>query len=336
MGRLIRLFFFSLILLTTGNIEAQVPDRGPMRSAMRILVFVRNPDDSPAPAGVSVRLEVDGGGLMDSQSTDSSGRVTFHPTIPTGYTIEVHQPGFKDASRHVDLTLTPTASVTLQLLPLPDRSRQPPAGHEGTDVTISSAELAIPEEARSEFEKGKLLLEEKHDVPGSRAHFQKAIKIDPNFVQAYILLGMTYLQDLEFDKSKTAINHALQLEPNSGPAYLALGACLNQQKDFASAEKALTKGLEIVPDSAEGHYEIGKAYWGLHRWQDADPHAQKAVQMLPNVPGTHVLMGNVLLQKRDAAGALKEFQEYLRLEPGGAMSDAVRSVVSKLQKTGGK
>jgi len=38
------------------------------------------------------------------------------------------------------------------------------------------------------------------------------------------------------------------------------------------------------------------------------------------------------LQKRDTPGALKEFNEYLRLDPQGSMSGSVRAMVSKLEK----
>jgi Tetratricopeptide repeat len=329
------LAFLPLLLLFAPGIRAQIEPRSPMRSAMRILVIVRNSDNSPAPVGVSVRLEVDGGGLMDVQSTDSSGKVTFHPTVLTGYTIVVHQPGYKDAAKHVDLTLTPTAFVTLQLFPLPDASGPSgaPAGAGGTTIPIG--QLTIPEEARKQFETGQDLLEEKHDVPGSIDHFRKAIKLHENFPQAYTLLGLAYLQDQKLSDSKAALERAVQLNPQSGAAYVGLGACLNQMKDFPAAEKALLKGLELLPESPEGNYELAKAYWALRRWQDAEPHAVKAEKLQPDVPGVHVLMGNILLQERDNAGALKEFKEYLRMDPMGPMNDAVRTMVAKLEKAQG-
>jgi hypothetical protein len=42
-------------------------------------------------------------------------------------------------------------------------------------------------------------------------------------------------------------------------------------------------------------------------------------------------MGNILLRKRDADGALLQFQEYLRLAPNGAMAEPTRQMVSKLE-----
>ena len=330
------LAFLPLLLLFAPGIRAQIEPRSPMRSAMRILVVVRNADNSPAPVGVNVRLEVDGGGLMDVQSTDSSGKVTFHPTVMTGYTIVVHQPGYKDAAKHVDLTLTPTSFVNLQLFPLPDSNDQPPAGTGTGGRTISVGELGISEKARKEFETGQDLLEEKHDPSGSIDHFRRAIKLHENFPQAYTLLGLAYLQDQKLSDSKAALERAVQLNAQSGAAYVGLGACLNQIKDFPAAEKALLKGLELLPESPEGNYELAKTYWALRRWQDAEPHAVKAEKLQPDVPGVHVLMGNILLQERDNAGALQQFNEYLRLDPHGPMSDAVRSMVSKLQKVVGK
>ena len=45
----------------------------------------------------------------------------------------------------------------------------------------------------------------------------------------------------------------------------------------------------------------------------------------------HVLLGNIALRRRDVPGALKEFQEYLRLDPKGPMADGTRAMVKKLQ-----
>jgi hypothetical protein len=45
----------------------------------------------------------------------------------------------------------------------------------------------------------------------------------------------------------------------------------------------------------------------------------------------HVLLGNIALRKRDTPGALKEFQEYLRLDPKGPMAEDTQAMVKKIQ-----
>jgi hypothetical protein len=42
-------------------------------------------------------------------------------------------------------------------------------------------------------------------------------------------------------------------------------------------------------------------------------------------------LGNIALRKRDAPGALKEFQEYLKLDPKGPMAEGTQAMVKKIQ-----
>jgi cytochrome c-type biogenesis protein CcmH/NrfG len=61
------------------------------------------------------------------------------------------------------------------------------------------------------------------------------------------------------------------------------------------------------------------------------PLAQDAVSAMPKLAAAHVLLGNIDLKKRDASGALREYEEYLRLEPEGPMAPEVRKMVTKLR-----
>jgi len=323
--------FWLLALVAVCTSAQAQQEKKAMRSALRISVIVRVVSGSPAPAGINVRLEAEPGGLIDQQTTDSTGKVTFLPKAFTTYAVTIHERGYRDVSRPVDLSRSPTAGVSITLVPVPDQDEvTAPTGEKGD--LVSAADLSVPAAAKKEFEAGQKLLQDKHDVRGSIGHFRKATKLYSRFTQAYVMLGLAYLQDEKLKESQAALEQAVQLDPKSGAGFLTLGACLNQQKDYAGAEKALNRGLELEPESPEGQYELAKNYWSQHRWQEAEPHAFKAETLAPKIAGVHVVMGNILLQKRDNAGALKEFNEYLRLDPKGSMSDAVRAMVSKLEK----
>ena len=113
---------------------------------------------------------------------------------------------------------------------------------------------------------------------------------------------------------------------------MELGAVFNQTKEYPQAETALLKGLELKPEAAGGHYELAKTYWALGRWQDAAPHARKAVAGMPGLAPAHALLGNVMLRESNAQGALHEYLEYLRLDPNGSMAPSVRQMIEKIQK----
>jgi hypothetical protein len=47
-------------------------------------------------------------------------------------------------------------------------------------------------------------------------------------------------------------------------------------------------------------------------------------------------MGNIHLRHRDAASALREFNEYLRLDPQGPFAEPVKEMVEKIHKATGQ
>jgi hypothetical protein len=56
------------------------------------------------------------------------------------------------------------------------------------------------------------------------------------------------------------------------------------------------------------------------------------VAEFPSLAAPHVLLGNILLRKNDPQGALREYEEYLRLDPNGSMAPSARDMIAKIQK----
>jgi len=251
--------------------------------------------------------------------------------VPGGagrYVVRVKQFGYRETSVEIDLVDTLQAYVTLELKP--DNGTVLPDSHQGIP-SVSAVDLAVPERARAEFQRGQAALKE-NKLEESVSHLRKAIKFYEPFPQAYTLLGTAYLEQENWAEAEKALQRATRLDNKASDAYLALGAVFNETKEYPRAETALLRGLELKPDAPAGHYELAKTYWFLGRWQEAAPHARRAVSSMPEVASPHALLGNILLREEDAQGALHEYHEYLRLEPFGSMAPAVRQVVEELEK----
>lgn len=328
---------FPLILscLLAPSLLAQRPsggNSGSRGSGGIIDVQVRYIDGRPGPRGIHVRLEHAEGGAEADLETVDGGKCQFHQPTSGVFIVRIAEHDYKEVSARVELVGNPMGYVILDLVPLKKESTPgvsvPPV--DPADA-VSVKDLAIPETARLEFSKGEEAMRAKN-ADESVKHFQKAIKLYDAYPQAYRMLGDAFVEKQQWPEAESALKKSIELQPDLAPAYFDLGALRNQTKNYPGAEEALKKGLELTPDATVGKYELAKTYWGMGRWQDAAPFAADTVKALPDLAAAHVLLANIRLKQRDAAGALHEYQEYLRIEPQGSMAPQVREMIEKIQK----
>jgi tetratricopeptide (TPR) repeat protein len=300
--------------------------------AMQIQIQVRLPNGSAAPHGALCELEVQNGQMLDQAQTDSSGKCRFEPSSHGIYKILIKAPGYLDATQLLDLQNSQTGMAFIVLKPIP--GQEPPAPPSGaTGPAVSAIDLSVPDTARKEFDLGQHAIET-HDLDGGIAHLKKAIELHDQFPQAFTMLGLAYNEQKNWKDAQGALEKALQQDPKAVEAYFQLGTSLIRQNDSIGAIKALNLGLQLNPDAVDApaaHYELARAYMALGQWQEANPHAAKAVAMQPDVAAWHILMGNIDLKKGDGQGAISEFQAYLKLGPNGSAAASIREMIPKIQ-----
>jgi tetratricopeptide (TPR) repeat protein len=293
---------------------------------------VRYENGEPA-HDVIIRLRSDMIAFQTELQTDAQGKFNFDGLPLSTFHLTIEGQGFRPYESHIDISMSKMAyeQITLKLNKEPQSQIVPP---EGPNSRISAQEAAMPDAARKEYAKGRELLLQVKAAHDSIPHFRKAIDLYPSNPDAYVLLAMAYMQDGNPKDARSVLEKNVEANPNSADAHITLGVLLNQDRNFPEAEKTLSRGLQLNPDIPEGHYELAKSYWALGRWQEAEPHAQKAVALKPDMAQPHVILGNIaFLRKHDPQTALKEFQEYLRLDPNGPMAQGTQQMITKIQES---
>jgi tetratricopeptide (TPR) repeat protein len=280
---------------------------------------------------VVVRLRSNEVAYQSEQTTDSQGRFTFEALELAAYHLTVEGQGFQPYDQVVDIRMSKISTERITLHPVsPTKEKAVPP--EGPGSTLNARNERIPAEARKEYETAQKLLTDKQDAEGGLKHLRKAIQVYDQYAEAYLLLGLTYLELRKPDDARVALQKSIDIDPSFPGGYLGLGTLFNQERKYEDAEKELKHALELKPDVANGQFELARTYWAMGKWEEAEPHARTAVSLAPSLAPAHILLGNIALRKRDNAAARMEFAEYLRLDPNGPMAAGAAQMLKKLDE----
>jgi tetratricopeptide (TPR) repeat protein len=287
---------------------------------------------------ILVRLENFGGGIAGETTTDRTGNFRFSGLSADLFIVSVRTAGFSEVQQQVDLRTQLTDYVQLQLVAANTSSNSSLPPKQGGVIDAN-----VPQHARAEFEKGRVALLEASNPDEGIPHLENAVRTYPKYLEAMLLLGTAYMDKGDWDKAEQTLKRALEVDPKAANALFAMGELYLRQKKDDEAEKILLQGLQIEGRSYQGHLSLGRLYWDMAsklkdeaQWkpvlEKSYEQANLALKLNSNLAGAHLLKGNLLLRARRAEDALKEFEEYLRLEPNGEFSEQAREAVQRIKR----
>jgi len=134
----------------------------------------------------------------------------------------------------------------------------------------------------------------RHTLPvpdGARAHFQRAIELDPSYAPAYAGLADFYSSS-------------------------AVGNDEGNEQAWRLAEKYATQALSLDSESAETHTAIaGIKLMHDWDWQAAREHALRALQLNPSLPEAHAVYARYLRTAGNVGEALNHRKQAIALDP---------------------
>lgn len=93
---------------------------------------------------------------------------------------------------------------------------------------------------------------------------------------AYIQLGLGYLQNGETERAKAPLREALKIDSRSETAHVALALVFQQEGEAKSAEQHFRSALASAPDSARSLNNYGAFLMEQQRYSEAVEYFQKA------------------------------------------------------------
>jgi len=161
--------------------------------------------------------------------------------------------------------------------------------------------------------------------------YQKAIKLDPSYAQAFAGLGYTYLSaadDYEFPRylvgsALKVSNESIILDQNCSEAYYVLGE-INKRSvqgnpdNISKAEFALNKAIELNNSDWESYISLGELKRNIGHFEEALDWFKRSAQLYPDNPTTHLSIGSTYSAMGDYSQAELLLKSAIESSPNTA------------------
>ncbi len=145
-------------------------------------------------------------------------------------------------------------------------------------------------------------------------HFAKNLELDPNFVPAWVNLGISsfYLQDDL--RALEQMQQALRHDPKQIRAYFILGLIYRNQDNVPKALEAFGKVNQLDPADPVTNYFLGLIHSRQKDYAQAIYFLEKAIQLQPYNGSARYNLAQALLRSGDTNRGRQEIGKFRRLQ----------------------
>ena len=158
--------------------------------------------------------------------------------------------------------------------------------------------------------------DEKHRYSDNAVrHYTEALKLDPDFVKAYINRAIAYRHKGDFDAAIQDCTKAIELKPDSAEAYTNRGNAYADKNEVNKAIQDYNKAIELKPDHAHAYNNRGTAYRRIGKVNKAIQDHSKAIELKPDYVIAYDSRGVDYYYKGDFDAAIQDCTKAIELKP---------------------
>lgn len=195
-----------------------------------------------------------------------------------------------------------------------------PGGTSGRPMLVAYTYSSNSKETKAELKaedhvKSAMKYMQHNDYKAAEEEVLEAIKINPDYAEAYSDLGFIYVKLGRNDEAKKALLTAINLDPDNEDAYNNLGMLYMKEDDFDGAECLFRKAISVYPPDFNPHSNLGVVYFKKGMYEEAEKVLQRAIKINPGRPGPRKVLGVVNLHLERWDVAVSYLMEEAQLNP---------------------
>jgi tetratricopeptide (TPR) repeat protein len=197
---------------------------------------------------------------------------------------------------------------------------------------ISVNGMKTADRARDEFVQACEAVQ-KNDLAEAQKRLEQAVKVDPRFAAAWVLLGQSEREQKKPDKAVEFCTRARSADPNYLPAYLCLADVAAHQEEWKKVAELTDQAAALHPVRAPGiFYYNSLANFYLQRLPAAESSGLRAIDESSGEQRAqmHFLLAKIYEQKGDRSAEAAQLKKFIELAPHSSEADAARKILSQI------
>ena len=148
----------------------------------------------------------------------------------------------------------------------------------------------------------------KENVESAIDRLQRVVRMDPNILDAWIMLGNEYFRKREFRLALEQYKRALAINPDYDLATINLAGAYRALGDYDAAILGYERYLQKDPKNAWVRYQMGELFVDLNQLDKAETAFQQALADDTRVAAARNALGVVAFKRGDLSRAEKEIR----------------------------
>lgn len=152
--------------------------------------------------------------------------------------------------------------------------------------------------------------------PQTRIEFlTKAVEYQPDFVDAYVILGNLYFDQTRYNQARTCYQYAIELHPHDFDCWTNLGVVHIHLKEYQRALDELNYAEQLNTTCAKLYFLRGNVHRELKAYAEAIADFSHAIQLDTDYADAYTNRGNMYAMLNQPEQASQDYEQTIRLQP---------------------
>lgn len=145
--------------------------------------------------------------------------------------------------------------------------------------------------------------------------FNRAIEINPDYLNAYLNRGRAYKNLKSYSKALKDFTFCVEQDPKLAEAFYQKATIYYNRRNYDKAIESLQSAAKLTPDNKKLYFEMGESYYYSGKYGQAIMQFNKVIELDNNDYWAHYRKGFAYQKMRQYKQAMNAYQAFLQRAP---------------------